>query len=178
MAAELVEAAAARRRAAVPFELRGWHVLAMLAAFFALVAGANASLTYFAFRTMPGLDVPNGYVTSQQYNREIGAARAQDGRRWHGDLGVSLAPGGASIALALTGGSGLPLDGLAAKAILQHPTDARLDASLTLTPKGAGRYEGLAANIAAGPRDVIVQAWEPGGDAPAFTSRQRVYLRE
>lgn len=48
--------------------ITGWHVFVVIAAAFSVIIMANLTLTWFALGTFPGLDVPNTYVASQQFN--------------------------------------------------------------------------------------------------------------
>jgi nitrogen fixation protein FixH len=56
--------------------LTGWHVLAMFLAFFGVIIGVNGLLAYKAISTFPGLEVENGYVASQSFDRELAAQKA------------------------------------------------------------------------------------------------------
>ncbi len=68
--------------AATQKPLTGWHVLAMLVAFFGVIIGVNLTMAYFANSTWSGLVVANGYVASQSFDKDLARARAQ--RRWAG----------------------------------------------------------------------------------------------
>ncbi|MCA3667838.1 MAG: FixH family protein, partial [Methylobacterium sp.] len=101
-------------RKAKEFRLTGWHVLAMLIAFFAVVASVNVFMMTTAIRTMPGLDARNGYDVSQNFNRqELAAAQAQARRGWQSDARVSLANRVLDLEIRFRDSMSKPLAGLA-----------------------------------------------------------------
>lgn len=60
----------------------GWHMAAILIAFFAVVVTVNLTMATLATRTFGGKVVENSYVASQQYNRWLTAARRQEKLGW------------------------------------------------------------------------------------------------
>jgi len=60
----------------------GWHMTAILSGFFAIVIAVNFTMARLASSTFGGLLAENGYVASQDYNRWIAKARAQDRLGW------------------------------------------------------------------------------------------------
>ena len=57
-------------------KLTGWHVLAMFVAFFGVIIAVNVTLAWKAISTFPGLEVENGYVASQSFDRDRAAQMA------------------------------------------------------------------------------------------------------
>ena len=57
-------------------KLTGWHVLAMFMAFFGVIIAVNVTLAWQAIATFPGLEVANGYVASQSFDRDRKAQKA------------------------------------------------------------------------------------------------------
>ena len=57
-------------------KLTGWHVLAMFMAFFGVIIAVNVTLAWQAIATFPGLEVANGYVASQSFDRDRKAQQA------------------------------------------------------------------------------------------------------
>ena len=66
----------------------GWHMLAIVLVFFAVIIGVNIVLAVAATTTFPGLVVANSYVSSQEYNELLASARAQDAVGWRHELAV------------------------------------------------------------------------------------------
>lgn len=51
-------------------ELTGRHVLIITLAAFGVIIGVNVVMAFLAVGSFPGLEVPNSYVASQQFDRE------------------------------------------------------------------------------------------------------------
>ena len=68
------------KRARKPFT--GWHRTAILVAFFATVVAVNFTMARLAMSTFGGKVVENSYVASQQYNKLLARAEAQDQLGW------------------------------------------------------------------------------------------------
>ena len=175
MPAEMIGTLRARP-ARKPFELRGWHVLAMFVAFFGIVGAVNATMMSLAIRTMSGLDARNGYDESQGYNRRLAAARAQGALGWSGTASIALAGASAPLVVALADGQGRPVEGVAVVARLQHPSDRKRDREAALEPEGPGRWAGAFADVAPGFRDLVIEARDAADGSSRFISRQRVRL--
>jgi len=60
----------------------GWHMTAILLAFFGVIVAVNFTMATFATRTFGGVVVENSYVASQKYNGWLEAARKQRQLRW------------------------------------------------------------------------------------------------
>ena len=56
----------------IGFQVRGWHVWAGVAAFFAVVIAVDATFTVLALRTFPGQVSVTPYEDGLLYNRRIG----------------------------------------------------------------------------------------------------------
>lgn len=63
-------------------EFTGYHITAILVAFFGLIIAVNLVMAHAATRTFGGLLAKNGYVASRDYNRWIAASEAQDQLGW------------------------------------------------------------------------------------------------
>ncbi len=60
----------------------GWHMTAILVAFFGTVVAVNFTMAGLAMSTFGGKVVENSYVASQQYNKLLARAEAQDRLGW------------------------------------------------------------------------------------------------
>jgi nitrogen fixation protein FixH len=124
-----------------PFEVRGWHVLAAMLAFFGAVIAVNAAFAVIAVRSFPGEDVRRSYLQGLQYNDTLAERRAQAELGW--SAAVELAAGtadSAEVRIRLTDRNGAALDGLAVAGDLQWPTNAQFDQALAFSPIGDGVY--------------------------------------
>jgi len=95
-----------------PFEVRGWHVLAGVSAFFAVIIAVDASFMVIAIRTFPGQVSVTPYEDGLLYNRRIAQLEAQERLGWRASAGAE--PGQVALefrdrdgrALRRTGGLG------------------------------------------------------------------------
>lgn len=68
------------KRTCRPFT--GWHMTTILVAFFGTVVAVNFTMARLAMSTFGGKVVENSYVASQQYNKLLARAEAQDRLGW------------------------------------------------------------------------------------------------
>ncbi len=57
-------------------EFTGWHMLAICLCAFGVIIAVNVILAVNAIRSFPGLNVPNSYVASQEFNDRRSAQEA------------------------------------------------------------------------------------------------------
>jgi nitrogen fixation protein FixH len=158
-----------------PKPLTGRMVLFLLVGFFGVVIGVNMIMMRLAIQTLPGTDVDSAYRASLAYEKEIVAARDQDGRKWHVDARVERAAnGGATLRVEARDDSGRPLSGLKFQGRFERPTDRRADQPVALAETGIGIYSGNADLIARGQWDLVLEGNAAG--QRMFLSRNRVLL--
>ena len=116
--------------------LTGWHVLAMLIAFFAVIFSVNFTMAWFANSTWSGLVVANGYVASQSFDKDLAKARAQDALGWK--VGFSFSEDRLRLTFADKGGS--RIDQLAITGALARPVTDKEDQTLIFSAMGSGVY--------------------------------------
>ncbi len=182
MPIDLMLRQAAEKPPRAPFMLTGRHVLAMMAAFFLVVAGVNAVMMTLAIRTMSGLDARNGrgdrngYETSQRFNAEIARMGAQDRAAWNAELRVVRTGGDAEIRLRMSDARNLAVDDLAVTVRLLHPGSRLKDREAALKAIGDGLYVARMPDVGQGAWTVATSATRAG--TPVFTSHNRILLRE
>ena len=131
-----------------PFEVRGWHVLAAMLAFFGVVIAVNVAFAVIAVRSFPGEDVRRSYLQGLQYNDTLAERRAQAELGWRAAAAlVAVSADSAEVRIRLTDRDGAALDALAVAGDLQWPTDARFDRVLVFSPIGDGVYVAQAGNV-------------------------------
>ena len=113
----------------------GWHMLASMTAFFAVVIGVNLVMAVQATRTFGGTVVENSYVASQHFNRWLGEVRAQDALGWKLDAN---APSGRPM-LALTQ-HGAPIVAARVAGYAEHPLGRLDDIQLEFREDRPGHY--------------------------------------
>lgn len=119
-------------------QFTGTHLLLILLAFFSVVFTVNFGMAYFAKTSWTGLVVENGYVASQEFNKELQKAREQKALGWVPEFIYDTAQG--AILVNVSDKAGAPLAMKAATLSLIRPSDDRLDANLTLAPQGLGHF--------------------------------------
>lgn len=127
-------------QAAAPRPFTGWHMFAILAAFFGVVFVVNFYMARQAARTFGGEVVENSYVASQNFNRWLDEAAREKALGWTVDAGRT-ADGKVELTLA-----GASFAGATVVADARHPLGVFPDTMLHFTPAGNGRFvskEGL-----------------------------------
>lgn len=126
--------------AARPFT--GWHMLAMMVAFFGVVIAVNFTMARLAMTSFGGVVVENSYVASQNFNGWLQDARNSDALGWQ--VSPDLRDDG-RLAITVAGAP----DALTISATARHPLGRLPDKQLTFTRTAAGEYlsvEALAAD--------------------------------
>lgn len=100
------------------FQIRGWHVLAMVVAFFLVVFAVDGAFAVYAYRTFPGQVSVTPYEDGVTYNRHLAQLAAQEKLGWAPV--ASLTPKGL-LQVEVRDRAGAPLQGLAVTGRLERP---------------------------------------------------------
>jgi len=111
----------------------GWHMTAILCAFFGVVIAVNLVNARVAGATFGGEVVENSYVASQDFNRWLDEAKNEKALGW--DEVTTWRPDG-RLVVAL---KGVP-DGAAVKAVARHPLGSVPDRPLTFDSIGKHQF--------------------------------------
>jgi nitrogen fixation protein FixH len=111
----------------------GRHMAAILVTFFAVVFAVNFLMARFASSTFGGVVVENSYVASQNYNRWLGEARAQERLGW--SAAAARIEGG-RVRVTVLG----PGQGVSVRALARHPLGRKPDRDLAFEPAGDGAF--------------------------------------
>ncbi len=122
----------------------GRKFLLAILAFFGVVIVANVTMMTFALRTHTGLVVPNSYVASQDFSKNMAAARAQAERGWRNEVGYA----DGMLTLSFRDRDGRALDDLSVAGVVGREVTSRQDRNLVFRSLGEGRY---AAPVELGP---------------------------
>jgi len=144
----------------------GWHMLAVMVAFFGVIIAVNLTMAFLASKSWTGFVVQNTYVASQQFNAKAAAARRQAALGWSGDF--SIRDGRTRYSLADREGRPVALTGVTLK--FMRPVDDREDRLVTLVRDGDGSFSTGEA-VADGAWLVEVTA-EAGRDEPYRETRR------
>jgi nitrogen fixation protein FixH len=160
--------------AKTPRPLTGRIVLFWLVAFFGVVFAVNGVLVHEALSTLSGVDTESAYQAGRMFEHEVAMAKAQDARRWRVEAKVTPSPGGARIDLTARDATGAPLPGLDASAVLERPTDRRLDRDVTVAEDAPGRFHG-SVDLERGQWDLVIELSRQGEQL--FRSKNRIVLK-
>jgi nitrogen fixation protein FixH len=145
--------------------MTGTHVLVALVLFFGVVIAVNITLAVLANTSWTGLVVENGYVASQEFNRDLAEARREAAMGWSEEFGYHEG----LITLTLRDKDERPLTGATVVVKLERPSTDREDQTITLAETRTGFYS---ARIA-----LRSGLWDADVTARAATDRllRRVY---
>jgi nitrogen fixation protein FixH len=114
----------------------GYHMLAIMIAFFGTVIAVNVTLAWYANSSWTGLVVRNSYVASQNFDATTAAMRAQAALGIAAD--IDFLDGMPVVDLA--GKSGAPQRGARVELSLGRIADASKDRHMILKEETGGRY--------------------------------------
>lgn len=114
----------------------GFHMLAIMLAFFAVVVAVNLAMATVAARTFGGKVVDNSYVAGQRFNGWLAEARAQEQLGWRSVLALDASR---RVSLSVATGAG-PLAGAEVRAVARHPVGRAADVALGFHAAAPGRY--------------------------------------
>jgi nitrogen fixation protein FixH len=140
------------------FRVKGWHVLAGIVSFFAVVITVDVIFTVIALKTFPGQVSVTPYEDGLLYNRKIARLTQQEELGWR--AGAAAEPGG--VVVKMLGADGQPLEGLSVRGSLQRPATEAGRVVLTFREEAPGRYAAPAAGLA-GAWDLTAEAVDAQG---------------
>lgn len=118
----------------------GWHMLAILIAFFGTVIAVNFVMAWYAARTFGGTVVDNSYVASQEFNHWLAEARAQRRLGWTNYVELDSER---HVTIAASAADGRPLAELSASGVARHPLGRQADIPLRFVREGAGSLRSI-----------------------------------
>jgi len=119
----------------------GYHMLAILVAFFGVVIGVNMLMAVLAVRTFGGTVVDNSYVASQQFNHWLAEARRQNATGWKTEVELD-----SDRRVSVSGArNGQPVAHARLVGFAEHPLGRVADIPLHFVELGNGRYRTVGA---------------------------------
>lgn len=119
-----------------PKQFTGWHMLAIICAFFGTIITVNLIMATYANTSWTGLVVQNTYVASQQFNERVAESRAQAALGWKDGLTI----GNGEIRYTLVDASGSPIPVATVSAAFRRPAYESEDWQATLTRGDDGAF--------------------------------------
>jgi nitrogen fixation protein FixH len=117
--------------------LTGYHVLAMVIAFFAVVIGVDAVFAVMAYRTFSGEVASNPYEAGLAFNRTLAQRRREAALGWSAQVAT---PRPGVVALRVKDRAGLPLSRLSVTGVVERPATEAGRQALAFEPAGDGWY--------------------------------------
>ena len=112
----------------------GWHMTAIIVAFFAVVVTVNLFMARMASATFGGVVVDNSYVASQHFNRWLDEAATEKAIGWSAET-IRTEGGGLSVTV-----TGLSAGPAMLVAVARHPLGGEPDQQLTFERQADGRF--------------------------------------
>ena len=151
-------------------EVKGWHVLAVILAFFGITFLVNAIFVTYAVGTFPGEDAPKSYLQGLAYNEVLERRARQRELGWRASVEMQ---NGGRLEIVVQDAQGAALSGLALAGEMRHGTDAGLDAVLTVAEVGGGVYAAEAGDLP--PGRWTARLWTQEGEP--FEVERQFWLR-
>lgn len=152
------------------FRFTGWHFLAVMVGFFAVVFAVNGYFAYAALRTFPGEVSVTPYTDGIFYNKTLAQMSAQETLGWQ--AAAAAEPG--AVVLYFRDHANRPVEGLKITAKLERPATE----SGRLTPPfhetSPGRYE-ASIGKETGAWDLTAEARD--ADGHLFVAERRLMWR-
>jgi len=140
------------------FRLNGWHVLAMVTGFFAIVIAVDVGFVVMAVRTFPGEVSATPYEDGLAFNRSYAQQRTQERLGWRA---IAAAERGA-VAVEMRDRAGKPIAGLAVTGKLERPATEAGRIQLAFHETRPGRYVARSGGLA-GAWDLTAHAADRSG---------------
>jgi nitrogen fixation protein FixH len=149
------------------FRLTGWHVLAIVTGFFAIVIAVDIGFVVMAVKTFPGEVSATPYEDGLAYDRSLAQLRAQERLGWRATAEAEPA----TVSVEMRDRNGQPIAGLALSGALERPATAAGRRVLAFRETRPGRYVAMPGDLS-GAWDLTVQA--AGRKGERFTADRRL----
>lgn len=151
-------------------EFTGWHMLAIMVAFFSVIIAVNLTMAFFARSSWTGMVAENTYIGSRQFSEKAAEGRAQAALGWKTELEVV----GGKVSYRLNDSLGNIVAARQAIVKFRRSAHASEDRQVALTPQPDGT---LAASVELGDGLWIVEIETEAGLDHRFRDARRLTLR-
>lgn len=149
------------------FILTGWHFLAMITGFFAIVVGVDIYFAVLAYRTFPGESAANPYEAGLAFERTLDDRAREAALGWRAEA-VQGVDGG--VTLTIEDKTGAPIPGLAVAGSLRRPATEQGRKDVVFAATTPGQYQ-LAPAVRGGAWDMALVARDQEGHAFEISRR-------
>jgi len=122
-------------------KLTGRHVLIWICGFFGVMFIANGFFVYYARTSWPGVVEKSPYTASQNFNKTLSEAAAQDALGWAMSLEFKRRQSEVYLVVSARDKLGNAIDDLTIEANVGRPATENFDHNLTLEPTSDGVYQ-------------------------------------
>jgi nitrogen fixation protein FixH len=140
------------------FRITGWHFLAMIVGFFAVVIAVDVSFAVMAYRTHPGEVSVTPYEDGLVYDKKIAQLRAQEALGWRAAAG----PEAGKVVVLVEDAQHRPIPGLALTGKLERPATEAGRITPRFVETAPGRYEAAERGLT-GAWDLTAEAHDRAG---------------
>jgi nitrogen fixation protein FixH len=140
------------------FRFTGWHFLAVIVTFFALVIATDSYFVVLAVKTFPGEVSATPYEDGLAFNRSLAQLHAQEKLGWR----ATAAAESGAVAVELRDRADQPLRGLTVTGELQRPATESGRRTLSFQETRPGRYVASPGELT-GAWDLTARAVGPRG---------------
>ncbi|XBQ17065.1 MAG: FixH family protein [Oceanicaulis sp.] len=118
------------------FRIKGWHVLAMMVAFFGVIFTVNTLFITLALGSFPGEQTRRSYMQGLQYNDVIAEREAQAALGWTAAANLTAE----TVIVSVRDANANPVTNLQLEGALRRPADMDLDHALAFEEIRPGVY--------------------------------------
>jgi nitrogen fixation protein FixH len=140
------------------FRITGWHFLAMIVGFFAVVIGVDVTFAVIAYRTHPGEVSVTPYEDGLVYNKKIAQMRTQEALGWRAAAG----PEAGKVVVLVEDAQHRPIPGLTLSGKLERPATEAGRIVPRFVETAPGRYEAQERGLT-GAWDLTAEAHDRAG---------------
>lgn len=134
-------------------EFKGRHLAIMFLCFFGVIITVNFSMAYIAVTNWTGLVVKNSYVASQDFNRDLEAAKRQKLAGWSSDISYDAG----TLEFNLKDANKKPVSATKVSAKIGRPAFEQLDHEVVFSTLGTGEFK-VNNPLGPGPWRIVVSA--------------------
>ncbi|OUR79649.1 hypothetical protein A9Q83_04450 [Alphaproteobacteria bacterium 46_93_T64] len=118
------------------WKFTGWHMAAIMGAFFGVIFTVNGYMAYVATTSWSGVMARNGYVASQDFNATLAERKRQDRLGYQSELRYD----GQAMKFTLSDRDGLPLQNFKIVLLIGRPSHESEDRKIELHEQLPGIY--------------------------------------
>lgn len=159
-------------RANAPKQLKGYHVLLWMMAFFGLMFVVNGYFLFYAITTFPGEDVEKSYLQGLDYNSTLSRRAEQAKLGWTSEIGVV----GSTLEIRAFEGSGLMITGKQVDVVVRRLATTADDQILIATETAPGIYTVDVSALPKGEWEIVARVRPAPDSEPVFEARKQVYV--